>query len=1074
MTPRPLRALILGNNAGDAQLIVRQLQEAGFDPTSSVVDTETDYLARLSGDLDIILADDTLPQFDALRALEALKERDLDVPLIIVSGTTKEEAALAAVRSGAKDFLYKSGLSRIGFSVEREIRASAERRAIRAAYDAAQRLAAIVESSDDAIYGTGLDWKIFTWNAGAERLFGYSAQEAIGQCIDVLYPTDRRAELAEYQERAASGARIQATETVRIRKDGQRVDVSIAVSPIKDAVGRVTAFSSIVRGIGERKRAEEAVRQLAAIVESSNDAIMSAAPDGTVLSWNAAAERLLGYSAADMVGQSLSILAPPDRSTEFREMMQKVRGAERLYQYETVRRRKSGEAVDVSVSISPIQDGSGETVAFSAIMRDITERTRAEAAVRESEIQYRRIVETAREGVWLVDAQGRTTFANRRIAEMLGCTVDEMMGASMFTFMDDEGKVIAGASMERRRKGIDDDLDFKFIRKDGSELWAYISTNALLDESGAYRGSLAMVTDITARRLAEEGLRESEQRFKSMFFDAAVGQLQVMPDGRWSAVNRAFCEMTGYDEAELLAKGWLAITHPDDVDVGNDQFTRLLAGEIHYFQLEKRYLRKDGTVLWVVDSVSSVFGSAGQLKYLVIQAQDITARKQAQEALAHQTFHDALTGLPNRLLLEEHLERELESARKSSRPLALLMIDLDHFKEVNDTFGHQVGDLLLRQVGLRLRSQLRQREVVARLGGDEFGVLLPQTDRSAAMALGERLLEALDRPFDVEGQPLDVAASIGASSFPTDGGDANVLLRRADIAMFVAKRSRGTVVAYAAEYERHDASRLTLMAELRGAIADDQLILHYQPLVSLRDGSVTRLEALVRWEHPQRGVIPPAEFIPFAEKTRLIRPLTDWVLRTALRQCRTWHASGQVLPMAVNISMRDLVDPELPSLIGQMLKDCEADPTWLGLEISEGVIMADPDRAIDTLRRLRKLGIRIAVDDFGTGYSSLAYLHRLPVDEIKIDRSFIMRMTSASSNIVRAAVDLSHSLRFETVAEGVEDERTWDLLNALGCDTAQGFFICRPMGAENVPPWLAGWALRQKAAPDSRQERSAA
>ncbi len=350
--------------------------------------------------------------------------------------------------------------------------------------------------------------------------------------------------------------------------------------------------------------------------------------------------------------------------------------------------------------------------------------------------------------------------------------------------------------------------------------------------------------------------------------------------------------------------------------------------------------------------------------------------------------------------------------------------------------------------------------MVARLGGDEFAVLLMNTDATAAAVKAQCLLEALERPFEVEGQHLDVAISIGMGIFPDDGEDPNTLLRRADIALFVAKQPRGAFVRYAPEQERQGASRLTLMADLREALqSDEELFLQYQPLVRLRDRSLAGVEALVRWRHPERGLVPPLEFVPFAEKTRLIKPLTRWVLVSALKQSVAWQRGGHSIPVSVNISMRDLVDPDFPQMIAALLQAAQAPPSLLVLEITESLIMTEPERAIDTLSQLRKLGVRLAVDDFGTGYSSLAYLHRLPIHEIKIDKSFVAAITGEPSraNIVRASVELGHSFQLETVAEGVEDAPTLDLLAALGCDLAQGYFISRPMLANQMLPWLSQW-----------------
>jgi diguanylate cyclase (GGDEF)-like protein len=440
-------------------------------------------------------------------------------------------------------------------------------------------------------------------------------------------------------------------------------------------------------------------------------------------------------------------------------------------------------------------------------------------------------------------------------------------------------------------------------------------------------------------------------------------------------------------------------------------------------------------------------------------ARDITLRRQAQRALGHQALHDVLTGLPNRLLLVDRLVQALDAGKASGAPVALLMLDLDHFKEVNETFGHEVGDHLLEQIGPRLQQELKEGDLVARLGSDEFAVLLQGTDTAIAITVAAKLLERLDGAFEEEGQFLHVGASIGIVAFPKDGDNSEALLRRADIALAVAKRTPGGFASYAPDQEERGGSRLKMMTELRRAIRDGELFLHFQPLVSLRDRTLAGVEALVRWKHPVRGIVPPIEFVPFAEKTRLIVPLTRWVLTAALRQARAWHQAGHPIPVAVNISMRDLVDPKFPQLIATLLRDAGAQPSWLRLEITEGVIMAEPERAIDTLDQLRRLGVGLAIDDFGTGYSSLAYLHRLPIDQIKIDKSFTAQMAGASNraNIVRASVDLGHSLRLEIVAEGVEDARTWDLLAALGCDLAQGYLMSRPISAEEVLPWLSRW-----------------
>jgi diguanylate cyclase (GGDEF)-like protein len=394
-------------------------------------------------------------------------------------------------------------------------------------------------------------------------------------------------------------------------------------------------------------------------------------------------------------------------------------------------------------------------------------------------------------------------------------------------------------------------------------------------------------------------------------------------------------------------------------------------------------------------------------------------------------------------------------ADRDGRPFALLVIDLDRFKDVNDSLGHLAGDQLLREVAFRLRQALRASDTVARLGGDEFAVVLPDADMADATLAAEKVVEALGASLVLEGHEVAVGASVGIVVYPENGGDADILLRRADVAMYVAKQTRGGYVLYTPDQDHSSSERLSLVGALRRAIADDELILYYQPKVDCRSGEVAGVEALVRWRHPQQGLIPPDRFIPLAEQTGLIRPLTRWVLNSAVRQTRSWHDEGLMLSVAVNLSAHDLQDTELPLRVGELLKRWNVGAEWLKLELTESALMADPSRALQVLTELCELGVRIAIDDFGTGYSSLGYLKRLPAHEIKIDRSFVADMAAEERDqaIVRSTIDLGHNLGLAAVAEGVEDQETLEMLSRLGCDLAQGFYLSRPLPAANIAEW---------------------
>ncbi|HEY4731740.1 MAG TPA: bifunctional diguanylate cyclase/phosphodiesterase, partial [Gammaproteobacteria bacterium] len=382
---------------------------------------------------------------------------------------------------------------------------------------------------------------------------------------------------------------------------------------------------------------------------------------------------------------------------------------------------------------------------------------------------------------------------------------------------------------------------------------------------------------------------------------------------------------------------------------------------------------------------------------------------------------------------------------------------LDHFKDINDTLGHHYGDLILRQVALRLNGSLRESDTVARFGGDEFAILLPVIEsHQYATRIAKKIIGAMERPLLIEDQTFHVGVSIGVAIFPDHGTDNVTLMRHADVAMYTAKRNGNEAVTYEPSQDQHSQNRLALMGELRHAIEHEELLLYYQPKVEIKGEYVTEVEALVRWQHPNQGFMMPDKFIPFAEQTGLIISLTLWVIKEAIRQCSTWHRKGYLYKVAINLSARNLHDTQLPDYIHRVMQMYEIDPEWLVIEITESAIMSDPIRAMEVLTRLHDMGIRLSIDDFGTGYSSLSYLKQLPVDEIKIDKSFVADMAKNKDDlvIVRSTIDLAHNMGRKVIAEGVNTPEIWDMLVNLGCDMAQGFYICEPLPPVRLKQWL--------------------
>ena len=436
-------------------------------------------------------------------------------------------------------------------------------------------------------------------------------------------------------------------------------------------------------------------------------------------------------------------------------------------------------------------------------------------------------------------------------------------------------------------------------------------------------------------------------------------------------------------------------------------------------------------------------------------------RRQMDE-IEYRALYDDLTGLPNRTLFRDRVEQAILAARRNGTTAAVMLLDVDRFKEINDALGHDTGDLLLQELGTRLAAELRASETFARLGGDEFAILLPTASAEDATLLGSRVHVAFEKPFALRGLPLEVAASVGVAVYPDHGEEVDTLLQHADVAMYAAKETHAGTAVYDAEQDTNDADRLRLAGELRGAIETEELVVYFQPKAELEKGRILGAEALVRWQHPERGFIPPNDFIPIAERTGLIKPLSRYVLAAAIEQCAAWQAAGLELQVAVNLTIPDLLELELPDRIAALLEQNGVRPGQLELEITESTILADPFRVRVVLNRLNEMGLRLAIDDFGTGYSSLAYLRNLPVHTIKIDRSFVMGMSEDASDatIVRSTIDLAHNLGLEVVAEGVETQEVWDALRAQGCSLAQGYFIAKPAPPADLAALLAERAAR--------------
>jgi len=565
-------------------------------------------------------------------------------------------------------------------------------------------------------------------------------------------------------------------------------------------------------------------------------------------------------------------------------------------------------------------------------------------------------------------------------------------------------------------------------------------------------------------------LRESEERYASTVELAALGISHIGVDGRFIHVNRQLCEMLGYTREELLKLSFRDVSHPDDRHVTDHDRARLYSGEIASLQAEKRYLRKDGTPVWVRINAALKRDADGAPMYDISIVEDISERKRAEQRVQYLASHDEMTGLPNRAMFTELLELAIASARRGRRKLAVLFVDLDRFKLINDSLGHEAGDQLLHEIATRFKAVLRSSDVVARLGGDEFIVLVEDVRRPAQAAqVARKLLSTAIKPIEILGQECRVTASIGIALYPGDGDDARALIKKSDLAMYCAKEEgKNNFQFYTEAAGSMSIERLTLETQLRRALEREEFTLQYQPKVNIASGEITGAEALLRWWNPDLGAVSPARFIPVAEDTGLIVPIGKWVLRTACAQNVAWQQQGlPPIRMGVNLSPRQFKDPRLLRDIRDVLEQTGMAPELLELEITESVVMHDVDRAVKKLAAIKEMGVRLAIDDFGTGYSSLAQLKRFPIDTLKVDRSFIREIPKHVEDeaITEAIIAMGRTLGVTVVAEGVENAEQQRFLQRRGCHEMQGYHFGRPAHPDVLADLLqAGTKGRRKKA----------
>jgi diguanylate cyclase (GGDEF)-like protein/PAS domain S-box-containing protein len=689
-----------------------------------------------------------------------------------------------------------------------------------------------------------------------------------------------------------------------------------------------------------------------------------------------------------------------------------------------------------------------------AVFEDVTERKRAEQALALGKRRLRALVAHSADGIALCDRDGRVLYASPAITRILGFRRGEARGALAAQIVHEGDRDAAAQAFARAlaQPAAPVALRARVRHKsEGDRLVDIVLTNRLADAS--VRAVIVNFRDVTVHERTLQELRDIEERYRDLIERSADAHF-IVHQGTIVYANAAGAALYAAPSAEaLIGRAALDVVAPEFQEMARARIAAVEAGEAVPARVEVRHRRLDGVLIDVEATAAPCTYRGRPALQSVIR--DITDRKRAEARLRQLAQFDELTGMPNRNLLRAELARTLAQARRGARQAAVLFVDLDRFKLVNDTLGHENGNLLLMQVAARLAECVRVGDTVGRISGDEFAMVLADlASAEAAGAVAQRVTDALAAPFDLDGEEAFVSASIGIALHPDDGDDADTLLKSADAAMYRAKETgRNGYCFFAAEMNRRSAARLALNTDLRRALARDEFEVYYQPKISLRDGKVCGLEALLRWRHPERGLVAPGDFIGALEETGLIVPVGEWVVRTVCEQIKAWQASGlRAVPIAVNLSARQFHQKDLDARICGMVAAAGIDAQLIEFEITESQLMRDPEHAIRVMHRLRDAGIRISVDDFGTGYSSLAYLRQLPISALKIDRSFVSNVDRGESDatIVRAIIELAHNLQFSVVAEGVETAAQAALLRYHGCEDAQGYLFGRPVPAVEV------------------------
>ncbi len=842
--------------------------------------------------------------------------------------------------------------------------------------------------------------------------------------------------------------------------------ISVSGEPIFDEQGAFTGYRGIGSDITERVRRDNALAESEARFRTA----FGSAPIGMAIvslegRWkevNAPLCTMLGYSEAELMGRTFQdITHPDDLEADLVHVRQVLSGETRSFQMEKRYFHKDGHVVWALLSVSLARDLDGTPQHFVSQIEDITARKQSEYELAANRRFLADLIDAIPLPLTVKDDDRRFVIVNEANSIFHGRPATDFLGKSDSDLYPPERVAAAWAEDDAvADSGIPLEIEQPFLTVSGEQRWVIKYKRRIVSPDGR-RWLITALLDITERKRAELALTQSEARFRALTAMSSDFYWEQDENFRITAMSEGVETSVGISSQWHIGKTRWEVP---GIKLGKQEWAAHKAVlEAHQPFTDFTYERigPDGASRYLSISGQPIFDGHGAFQGYRGVGKDVTAAKLAEVQIQYLAYHDNLTALPNRSSFSLILNHGIARARRDKKKLAVLFIDLDRFKTINDTLGHDAGDTLLREIGNRLRHSVRQNDTVARLGGDEFVVLLEDVGAPGHVAkVARKILSDIASALDLLGQEFRVTASIGVSVYPEDGEDEQALMKNADIAMYQAKQEgKNNFQFHSQKMAAHSLERLALESGLRRALERNEFQLHYQAKVDLRTSRVTGMEALLRWQHPDLGTVPPSQFIPIAEETGLIGPIGQWVIRTACLQNKAWQDQGlPPMRVAVNLSPRQFTDDRLPRSIAAILKETGMEPAWLELEITESMIMHDVDKTMQKLNLLGKTGIRIAIDDFGTGHSSLAYLKRFPIDTLKIDRSFIRDLPGDAEDkaITTAIIGMGKSLDLTVVAEGVETADQLEFLRAHGCDEYQGYFFSKPVPAEKFTELLQG------------------